>query len=90
MAVKLRLKRMGAKGKPFYRIVAADSREKRDGKIIELIGTYNPIVNPAEIKINEEIALKWLMNGALPTNTVRALFNQTKITEKFHNIKRNK
>jgi small subunit ribosomal protein S16 len=81
---------MGSKGKPFYRIVAADAREKRDGKIIELIGTYNPITKPAEVKINEEIALKWLTNGAMPTDTVRNLFNQTKILEKFHNLKRAK
>ena len=64
MAVKLRLKRMGAKKRPFYRVVAADSRSPRDGKFIELVGTYNPITEPAEIKINEEIALKWLRFGA--------------------------
>ena len=90
MAVKLRLKRMGSKGKPFYRIVAADAREKRDGKFIELLGTYNPITKPAEVKIDEVIALKWLSNGATPTDTVRALFNQTGILEKFHNSKRTK
>ena len=63
MAVKLRLKRMGAKKRPFYRIVAADSRSPRDGKFIELVGTYNPITEPAEVKVNEEVALKWLANG---------------------------
>ena len=73
MAVKLRLLRMGAKKKPFYRIVAADSRTKRDGKYIELVGTYNPLVNPAELKINEEVALKWLSLGAKPTDTVKKL-----------------
>jgi len=90
MAVKLRLKRMGSKGKPYYRIVAADSREKRDGKFIELVGTYNPITSPAEVKINEEVALKWLTIGATPTDTVRALFNQTGILAKFHDSKRTK
>ena len=87
MAVKLRLKRMGAKKRPFYRIVAADSRVTRDGKFIELIGTYNPIVEPAEIKINEEIALKWLNTGATPTDTVRDLFSKQGIMKKFHESK---
>ena len=90
MAVKLRLMRMGAKKKPFYRVVASDSRVKRDGKYIELVGTYNPIVNPAEIKINEEVALKWLSNGAIPTDTVKSLFNKVGINEKFHNLKNKK
>ena len=76
MAVKLRLLRMGAKRKPFYRIVAADSRVKRDGKYIELVGTYNPVADPAEININEEVALKWLKDGAIPTDTVKSLFNK--------------
>jgi len=84
MAVKLRLKRMGAKKRPFYRIVAADSRVTRDGKFIELIGTYNPITEPAEIKINEEVAMKWLRNGAEPTDTVRDLLKRQGIIEKFH------
>ena len=87
MAVKLRLMRMGAKKKPFYRVVAADSRTKRDGKYIELVGTYNPLITPAEIKINEELALKWLSNGAIPTDTVKSLFNKVGINEKFHNLK---
>ena len=90
MAVKLRLKRMGAKEKPFYRIVAADSRTKRDGKYIELVGTYNPVTNPAEVKINEEVALKWLNNGAIPTDTVKSLFRQNGINEKFHLSKTSK
>lgn len=85
MAVKLRLKRMGAKKRPFYRVVAADARSPRDGKFIELVGTYNPIMEPAEIKINEEIALKWLRNGAEPTDTVRDLLKKQGIMEKFHN-----
>lgn len=87
MAVKLRLLRMGAKRKPFYRIVAADSRVKRDGKYIELVGTYNPVTSPAEININEEVALKWLKDGAIPTDTVKSLFNKKGINKKFHEIK---
>jgi small subunit ribosomal protein S16 len=87
MAVKLRLKRMGAKKRPFYRIVAADSRSPRDGRFIETVGTYNPLVEPAEVKVNEEVALKWLSTGAEPTDTVRSLFKQAGIMEKFHNKK---
>ena len=90
MAVKLRLKRMGSKKKPFYRIVAADSRSPRDGKFIELVGTYNPITNPAEVKINEEVALKWLGNGAEPTDTVRSLLSHAGILKKFHESKSTK
>jgi len=85
VAVKLRLKRMGSKKKPFYRIVAADSRSPRDGRFIETVGTYNPIMEPAEIKINEEVALKWLSDGAQPTDTVRDLLKSQGILEKFHN-----
>ena len=87
MAVKLRLKRMGAKKRPFYRIVAADSRSPRDGKFIELVGTYNPIMQPAEIKVNEEVALKWLNNGAIPTDTVKNLFTEKGINAKFASSK---
>lgn len=90
MAVKLRLKRMGAKKRPFYRIVAADSRSPRDGRFIELVGTYNPICEPAEIKINEEVALKWLNNGAIPTDTVRDLLSSQGILKKFHESKMTK
>ena len=85
MAVKLRLRRMGAKKQPFYRVVAADSRSPRDGKFIEILGTYNPLTEPAEIKLDEELILKWLKNGAEPTETVRTLFRKTGILEKFHN-----
>lgn len=84
MAVKLRLKRMGAKKRPFYRIVAADSRSPRDGRFIEVVGTYNPITEPAEIKVNEEVALKWLANGAIPTDTVRDLLSKQGIMKKYH------
>ena len=90
MAVKLRLKRMGAKKRPFYRIVAADSRSPRDGKFIELVGTYNPITEPAEIKVNEEVALKWLSNGAIPTDTVRDLLSKQGVMKKFHESKMTK
>lgn len=83
MAVKLRLKRMGAKQRPFYRIVAADSRSPRDGRFIETIGTYNPITNPAEIKIDKELALKWLNNGAQPTDTVKNLLKSEGIIKEY-------
>ena len=87
MAVKLRLKRMGSKQKPFYRIVAADSRSPRDGRFIETVGTYNPIKKPAELSIDEEKALKWLNNGAIPTDTVKNLFTQKGINAKFASSK---
>lgn len=90
MAVKIRLKRMGAKKSPFYRIVVADSRSPRDGRFIETVGTYNPVSQPAEVKINEELALKWLQNGAKPSDTVRNLFSKQGIMEKFHNAKYSK
>ena len=88
MAVKLRLKRMGSKKRPFYRVVAADSRSPRDGRFIETVGTYNPIMEPAEIKIDEEKAIKWLKDGAIPTDKVRDLFRSQGIMEKFHNSKK--
>ena len=90
MAVKLRLKRMGSKKAPFYRVVAADSRSPRDGRFIETVGTYNPIATPAEVKIDEEKAIKWLSEGAIPTDTVRDLFRSQGIMEKFHNAKKAK
>ena len=90
MAVKIRLKRMGAKKSPFYRIVVADSRSPRDGRFIETVGTYNPVANPAEVKIDEEITLKWLQNGAKPSDTVRNLLSKEGIMEKFHNAKQSK
>ncbi|HEY8436448.1 MAG TPA: 30S ribosomal protein S16 [Haloplasmataceae bacterium] len=88
--VKLRLQRFGSKKRPFYRIVAADSRAPRDGRFIEIIGTYNPLTDPAEIKINEEAALRWLSNGAQPTDTVRSLLSRQGIMEKFHQMKNGK
>ncbi len=81
MAVKIRLKRIGAKKAPFYRVVVADSRYPRDGRFIEEIGTYNPLADPAEVKINSESALKWIANGAQPTDTVRALLKKTGIIQ---------
>ena len=90
MAVKMRLKRMGAKKAPFYRVVVADSRSPRDGKFIELIGTYNPLVTPAEIKINEELALDWLNKGAIPTDTVKNILSKAGIMAKYHNSKQGK
>ena len=79
MAVKIRLRRMGAKKAPFYRIIVADSRSPRDGRFIEEIGYYNPNVEPSEVKVNEELAQKWLGTGALPTATVSRLFKQAGI-----------
>ena len=87
MSVKIRLKRMGAKKTPFYRIVVADSRSPRDGRQIETVGTYNPLTKPAVVNINEELALKWLKNGAKPSDTVRNLFSDKGIMEKYHNAK---
>ena len=77
MAVKIRLKRMGMKKKPFYRVVVADERTPRDGRFIEEIGTYNPMVSPAEIKIDTEKAKQWMKTGAQPTATVRVLLKKT-------------
>ena len=77
--VKIRLRRMGAKKAPFYRVVVADSRCPRDGRFIEEIGYYNPMTNPAEIKIDAEKADKWLKNGAQPTETVRVLLKKSEI-----------
>lgn len=88
MAVKLRLKRMGAKQRPFYRIVAADSRSPRDGRFIEVVGTYNPITNPAEIKVDEEKAMYWLSKGAIPTDTVKTLLSKQGVMKKFAESKK--
>lgn len=90
MAVKIRLTRMGSKKRPSYRIVATDSRSPRDGKYLELIGFYNPLTNPAEVKINEEVALKWLNNGAILTDTARDLLSKAGIMKKFHEERQSK
>ena len=79
MAVKIRLRRMGQKKAPFYRVVVADSRYPRDGRFIEEIGYYNPLTNPAEIKINAEKASAWLEKGAQPTETVKSLLKKSDI-----------
>ena len=76
MAVKIRLRRMGAKRAPFYRIVVADSRYPRDGRFIEEIGTYNPTVTPSEVKVDADKAKQWIANGAQPTDTVKALLKK--------------
>lgn len=76
MAVKIRLKRMGAKKSPFYRLVAADSRAPRDGRFIEELGYYNPTTDPSTVKLNAEKIKKWLGNGAQPTDTVRTLLKK--------------
>ena len=81
MAVKIRLRRMGQKKAPFYRVVVADSRYPRDGRFIEEIGYYNPITEPAEIKIDAEKAKKWIANGAQPTETVKSLLKRTNIVD---------
>lgn len=81
MAVKIRLKRMGQKKAPFYRIVVSDSRSPRDGKFIEEIGTYDPTKEPSVFNINEEAAQKWISNGAQPTETVGKLFKKAGITK---------
>ena len=82
MAVKIRLTRLGAKKAPFYRVVVADSRAPRDGKFIDILGTYNPLTDPAEIKINADKAQKWLKNGATPTDTAKQLLVKSGIITK--------
>ena len=81
MAVKIRLKRMGKKKAPFYRIIVADSRSPRDGKFIDEIGTYDPTKDPSEYHVNEELATKWLANGAQPTDTVSRIFKSAGIAK---------
>ena len=82
MALKIRLTRLGDKKTPFYRVVVADSRSPRDGKFVEVIGTYNPLKNPAEIKIDNEKATAWLKNGAQPTDTARELLVKCGVIER--------
>ena len=84
MSVKIRLQRHGKKGKPFFHIVVADSRARRDGKFIEKLGTYNPITNPATIELNVDAAVKWLNNGAQPTDTARAILSYKGALYKKH------
>lgn len=88
--VKMRLKRMGAKKVPFYRIVIADSRSRRDGRDIDTIGTYDPTKSPAVVTINEEKALEWLNKGAVPTDTVRSLLSKNGTMKKFAESRKQK
>ena len=88
LAVHLRLRRMGAKKRAFFRIVAADSRRARDGRFLETIGTYNPITNPAEVNIFEDKLVKWLDQGAKPTDTVKSLLTQIGFTDKYQKLKK--
>jgi len=81
MAVKIRLRRMGQKKAPFYRIIVADSRSPRDGRFIEEVGYYNPMTNPAEIKVDAEKVQKWLDSGAQPTETVKSILNKSGLTK---------
>lgn len=87
MAVRIRLRRMGAKKRPFYRFVAADSKSPRDGRFIEVLGYYNPVEKPAKVVVHEEKVLKWLNNGAQMSDTVRSLFRQISILTKWEKIK---
>lgn len=87
MPVRIRLQRHGKKGKPFYWVVAADSRSKRDGKFLEKLGIYNPNTNPATVEINVDSAVKWLQNGAQPTDTARTLLSRKGALLKHHLVK---
>lgn len=88
MAVKIRLKRVGSKKNPIYRIVVADSRSPRDGRQIEQVGTYNPTTEPVTLKIDEDKAIDWMSKGAKPSDTVRNLFSKEGIMQKFHDSKK--
>ena len=88
--VKLRLKRMGKKGAPFYRIVAADSRSPRDGRFIEQIGTYNPTKAEEKVTLDKELAKKWLSNGVQPTDTVRSILSHEGVLKEMHEAKSSK
>ena len=87
MSVKIRLKRMGSKTRPFYRIVVADSRSPRDGRFIETVGTYNPLTEPEQVTLKEEAIMKWLSNGAQPSDTVRNILSKQGVMKKFHEAK---
>ncbi len=90
MAVKIRLKRMGAKKSPFYRVVVSDSRSPRDGRFVEEIGTYNPLTEPAQIAIKEDRAIYWLQTGAQPSDSARHLLSQVGIMKKIHELRQGK
>ena len=87
MSVKIRLKRMGSKKRPFYRIVVADSRSPRDGRYIETVGTYNPLTDPETVTLKEEKVMNWLNNGAQPSDTVRNILSRNGVMKKFHEAK---
>lgn len=87
MAVKIRLKRMGSKKKPFYRIVVADSRAPRDGRFIENVGTYDPLQDPPVVSIKEEEILDWMSKGAQPSDTVKSILSKQGVMKKFHEAK---
>ncbi len=84
MAVKIRMKRMGSKKRPFYRIVVADSRSPRDGRFIQQVGYYNPLTEPVDLKLEEEVIMDWLQKGAQPSDTVRNLLSKQGIMQKYH------
>ena len=88
--VKIRLTRMGAKKKPFYRIVVADSRSPRDGRFIEIVGNYDPLQKPAVVNVDEEKVIDWVMKGAQPTDTVRSLLSQKGIMAKIDAARKSK
>ena len=90
MAVKIRLQRFGTTKKPYYRLVVAESRIKRDGRYLEILGTYAPRENPSLIKIDEERALEWLNKGAQPTNTAKNILSRQGVMEKYHQQKSRK
>lgn len=90
MAVKIRMRRMGSKRKPFYRIVVADSRAPRDGRFIEEVGYYNPVSQPKELKLDEEKVFAWLQKGAQPSDTVRSVLSGAGLMQKLHDAKYNK
>ena len=90
MSVKIRMRRMGAKRKPFYRIVVADSRAPRDGRFIEEVGYYNPVSQPKDLKLDEDKIFEWLKKGAQPSDTVRSLLSGAGLMAKLHDEKYNK
>ena len=87
MSVKIRLKRMGSKKRPFYRIVVADSRSPRDGRFITALGTYNQLTTPKEVKVDEDAVMEWLQKGAQPSDTVRNMLQKAGVMQKYHEAK---
>ena len=87
MSVKIRLKRMGSKKRPFYRIVVADSRSPRDGRFITALGTYNTLTTPKEVKFDEDAVMEWLQKGAQPSDTVRNMLQKAGVMQKYHEAK---